>query len=76
IDDLEALRDADRFRFANRLSAWIEVEDGHVVDAGYDGGGLIGSTTANLGVTSLTFPAVAFPDLQRDPEVGDGWVRF
>jgi hypothetical protein len=77
IDDLVALRDADRFRFANVLSAWIEVDgDGTITDAGYDGGGLIGSTTANLGVTSLTFPAVAFPDLQRDPEVGDGWVRF
>ena len=24
-DDLEAMRDADRFRFANRLSAWIDV---------------------------------------------------
>jgi hypothetical protein len=76
VDDLIALRDADRFRFANQLSAWIEVEDGRIVDAGYDGGGIIGATTANLGVTSLTFPAVAFPDLQRDPEVGDGSVRF
>ena len=35
IDDLDALRDADRFRFANQLAAWIEVEDGTIVDAGY-----------------------------------------
>jgi hypothetical protein len=76
IVSLEALRDADRFRFANRLSAWIDVEDGWITGAGYDGGGIIGSTTANLGVTSLTFPAVAFPDLQHEPEFGDGWVRF
>jgi hypothetical protein len=76
VDDLIALRDADRFRFANRLSAWIEVEDGRIVDAGYDGGGIIGATTANLGITSLTFPAIAFPDLQRDPEVGERSVRF
>ena len=27
-----ALRDADRFRFANELRAWIEVEDGRIVD--------------------------------------------
>jgi hypothetical protein len=74
--DLRALRDDDRFRFANHLAAWIEVEDGRIVDAGYAGGGLIGSTTANLGVTSLTFPAVAFPDLQRDPEIDGGSARF
>ena len=34
IDDLEALRDADRFRFANRLEAWIEVEDGKITSCG------------------------------------------
>ena len=37
IDDLEALRRADRFRFANVLRAWIEVEDGRVVGHGYTG---------------------------------------
>ena len=31
IDDLDALRDADGFRFANHLAVWIEVEDGRVV---------------------------------------------
>ena len=31
LEDLEALRKADRFRFANALRAWIEVEDGRVV---------------------------------------------
>lgn len=76
IDDLEALRDGDRFRFANVLSAWIEVEDGTVVGWGYDGGGMIGATVANLGIASLTFPAVAYPDKMHEPEFGDGWVRF
>jgi hypothetical protein len=77
LEELEALRDADRFRFANRLAAWIEVDDdGRIVDAGYEGGSLIGSTTANLGVTSLTFAAVPFPDIQRDPEVGETSARF
>ena len=33
IDDLEALRTSDRFRFANHLRAWIEVEDGRITDA-------------------------------------------
>lgn len=70
IEDLEALRDADRFRFANRLEAWIEVgDDGAVVDAGYSGGGMIGATTLHLGGTSMTIPAVPFPDLKRDPVI-------
>ena len=69
IDDLEALRLADRFRFANDLRAWIDVEDGRVVDAGYSGGGHIGATTVALGVGSITIPAVSFPDIQRDPVI-------
>ena len=45
IHDLEALRDADRFRFANHLVGWIELDGGRVVDAGYDGGCVMGTTT-------------------------------
>ena len=76
VDDLAALRDADRFRFANRLSAWIEVDGDAVTGAGYDGGGMIGSTTVRLGPVSHRFEAVPFPDIQGPPEHGDGWVRF
>lgn len=67
IDDLEALREADRFRFANELRAWIEVEEGRVVDAGYSAGGHMGATTLALGVKSITIPAVSFPDLRAEP---------
>src|SRR5256885_4828464 len=35
--DLGRLRDEDRFREANLLDAWIAVEDGAIVDAGYRG---------------------------------------
>ncbi len=78
LGDLAELRAADRFRFANRLAAWAEVEDGRVVDSGVgDGsGGMIGSTTMRLGKRSATFAAVSLPDLTSEPEVGDGWVRF
>lgn len=75
-DDLVGLRDADRFRFANVLDAWIEVEDGAIVAHGQEGGGLIGSTTIRFGSAGVTFQATAFPDLRPEPEVGDGWVRF
>ena len=76
IDDLEALRQADRFRFANELRAWIEVEDGVIGGHGYSGGGHIGATTMRLGSREMTFAAVAFPDKQQPPEIGEGWVRF
>lgn len=71
------LRDADRFRFANVMTAWIEVDDGgKITDWGQDGGGMIGSTTLGLAGRSASFSAVPYPDLRREPEVGDGWVRF
>ena len=76
IDDLDALRKADRFRFANELRAWIEVADGHIVKADYSGGGHIGATTLNLGAGSITIPAVAFPDLQAGPDNTATSARF
>jgi hypothetical protein len=54
--DPERLRDADRFREANQLEAWIEVENGTVVDAGHEGGGLVGSTTFRLGPKAIVVP--------------------
>jgi hypothetical protein len=76
IESLEALRAEDRFRFANHLSAWIEVLDGRIVGHGQEGGGQIGSTTLRFGGRGMTFAAVAFPDKRPEPVVGDGWVRF
>jgi hypothetical protein len=77
IEDLEALRAADRFRFANALSAWVEVDDsGRIADFGRDGGGLMGATTVKLGPLARTFEAVGLPDIVGRPVQGDGWVRF
>jgi hypothetical protein len=69
LDDVDDLRLADRFRFANRLEAWIEVEGGRIVDCGHAGQGLIGATILRLGSRSASFPAVPFPDLQSEPEI-------
>jgi Cyclic nucleotide-binding domain len=74
--DLERLRSEDRFREANFLDAWIEVEDGKVVGQGYEGTGLVGSTTFSLGVTDVTIPGVAFEVLRPEPEVQEEAVRF
>ncbi len=76
LEDLNALRLTDRFRFANQLKAWIEVEDGRIVDGGYSGGGVIGSTTLRLAARQLTIAAVPFPDVQRPPEYGETSCRF
>jgi len=77
LGDLDELRRADRFRFANRLAAWVEVDRaGRITNAGYSGGGQIGSTTVRIGGLSHVFQAVALPDIRRKPEHGDGWRRF
>jgi cAMP-binding proteins - catabolite gene activator and regulatory subunit of cAMP-dependent protein kinases len=76
LDDLEALRESDAFREANELRAWVEFEDGKPSLYGYSGGGHIGVTRIKLGRRELTFPAVQYPLLQAEPEVGDGWVKF
>jgi hypothetical protein len=73
---LDTWRDEDRFRFANQLGAWIDVVDGAVVDAGYDGVPRMGSTRLDVGSKAVTFQAAQMPTIQRPPERGDGWVRF
>ena len=76
IDDIEALRKADRFREANELRAFVDVEDGRIVDHGYLAGGQIGSTTVRLGPAAIRFAAVQLPDIQPPPEVGPSSVKF
>jgi hypothetical protein len=76
IEDLEALRAADRFRFANQLKAWVEVEDGKVVGHGQSGGGMIGATTLRIGSKAATFQAVSLSDLHPEPQVSDTKVTF
>jgi len=75
-DELEALRLAGRFRFANTLSAWIEVANGQVVDAGYSGGGAMGLTTVSVAGRSAVFNPVALPDISQDPEIRGTEARF
>jgi hypothetical protein len=74
--ELERLRDADRFREANRLKAWIEVEDGKVVASGQEGGGLVGATTFRMGPKDVVFAGVPFETLRPEPEALADRVRF
>lgn len=76
--EVQRLRDEDRFRFANVLAAWADVQDGQVVASGFSPGSGIamGSTTLGVGKRGLTFQGFALPVLQPPPESGSDRVRF
>jgi hypothetical protein len=76
LGDLDELRDADRFREANQLEGWIEVEAGRIVDYGRDGRSLAPGAGLDLDADQILFPAIEFPVLQPEPVLGDGFVRF
>jgi hypothetical protein len=77
IDDLDALRERGGFRFLNELTAWIEVDDdGRIVDHGQGGGCYMGTTAFAVGRRTVVFPAVGYPDIKPEPDVGEHDVRF
>ena len=76
LEDLEELRRSDRFREANELRAYIDVEDGRIVGHGHLGRGHIGATTVKIGRAAIRFPAVQLPDIRPEPEVDGNSVRF
>jgi hypothetical protein len=76
LDNIEGLRTSDRFREANELRGFIEVEDGRIVRAGHLGKGHIGATTVKVGPAALRFPAVQLPDIQTEPEISGSSARF
>ena len=76
LGDLDQLQATDRFRFVNRLEAWIEVEDGQIVDGGQRGGGHINVTKVGYGPASIAFTPVIMPDLRPHPEIDPTRARF
>lgn len=72
---LEDLRRADGFRIAHHLAAWVDADHGAIRGYGQNGGGVVGSTTLDLG-SDVTVAAAPYEDLRPEPEVGEGWVRF
>jgi hypothetical protein len=75
ITDVERLRDADGFRFANRLSLSAEFDGDRVVAHEVTGGVVMGATTVRVARLGATFQAVTLPDLRSDVETGPGWAR-
>jgi hypothetical protein len=76
--EVHRLCSEDRFRFANVITAWADVEDGRIVAAGFggDAGLVMGSTTVRVAGIGATFRAVPLPTLRPDPVHEDGAVTF
>jgi hypothetical protein len=74
--DVDRLRAADAFREANELRAWISVENGRIVDHGRGGRTFVAGARIDRANEQIAFPAVEFPVLRPEAEVGDGFVRF
>jgi len=77
-DEVQEMSHHDKFRFANVLSAWAEVEDGRVVDAGtHSTSGLVmGSTTVRVGRIGASFRAASLPVIRTEPVHEEDAVRF
>jgi hypothetical protein len=69
VNDLEAMRDNDQFRFANHLRAWIRVENGRIIDHGQSGGTVLNCTHMKLGPKEIVFQATAFPEIRPKPKI-------
>ncbi len=77
LGDLETWKAEDRYRFANELSVFVEVDpSGAVVDAGYTGGLHLNSTTVRVGKRAAVFQPIALPTIQADPDVHPTHVTF
>src|SRR5437899_12404728 len=74
--DLVRLRDEDRFREANLLRAWVDVEDGRIVDHGQSGESYVGSTTFRFGRKDVVVAGVPYDTIRDEPEVSEEAVRF
>ncbi|GAA4408423.1 hypothetical protein GCM10023168_25760 [Fodinibacter luteus] len=75
---LEQLAADDVFRFAHRLSGVIEVDDGRVTAARYDGSsrGVMGGTTVRVGGWSTRLAGLELDLLREEPTVTDTTATF
>jgi len=69
IDDVEGLVASQKLRFANRLAAWIDVDERGIVGYGSEGGGVMGSSVVGVGARTISLPGLSLPDLKPDPVV-------
>lgn len=56
LGDVNGMRRRGEFRFANRLSAYVDVEDGRITGCGYTGGKVMGLTPITAGPLRVMLP--------------------
>jgi hypothetical protein len=76
ITDLESMRQRGEFRFANRLRAWVDVEDEKITGYGYSGGLIMGITPITAGPLRVMLPTKRNPEIQHTPQAVGGAVTF
>jgi hypothetical protein len=76
LSDVPGMRRRGEFRFANRLRAYIDVENGEIVDAGYTGGVLMGLTPITAGPLRVMLATKRNRDIQWSPAVNGSEAVF
>jgi hypothetical protein len=76
IEDFEELKRSEAFRFANVLRAFVDVEDGKIIDSGYLGDGHLNVTRLQVGPREIVFEPTPFESIRKEPELSAGSVRF
>jgi hypothetical protein len=76
LTDVHGMRRRGEFRFANRLSAYIDVHDGKITDVGYTGANEMGLTPVTVGRLRVLLPTKANSLIQWQPVVSDNRATF
>ena len=76
LTDVEGMRRRGEFRFAHRLSAYIDVEDGRITGCGYTGGKVMGLTPVTAGPLRVMLPTKGNRDIQWEPDVASVEATF
>ena len=76
LSDLEGMQKRGEFRFANQLSAYIEVEDGKVTGADYSGGLLMGRTPISAGPVRVLLPTKGHREIRSEPSLTESSATF
>ena len=76
LGDLDEWIRQDRYRFANRLSAAIDVADGSITDAAYTGGLYLNSTSVRVGGKAAVFQPISLPTMQAEPVIDGDSATF
>ena len=69
LTELEAMQQWGEIRFANKLSAYIELEDGEITSCGYSGSLLMDRTPISAGPLRVKLPTKGHREIRSVPHV-------